>query len=417
MKGKQPPRSHPAPTRQELRALQRGIAAIGDDRAARIVALIDSLADRTAVDGLLDPLRLRLPRIRPQRPLRFTRLLFMPLDPVIVAAPDWRAGMLAVPRNALRPLAAAVHAELGTMAGEIDAMIDGRTIADTEIMARAGAVLWPAASIVLAHAPMTSGWGEAGLPGGLYAPMTHDIAAVLEQAAAIHLVTANAAAGLPQDEPAIEGVLAALAHSGPEPWGLALAVMLEQLPEPAMVLQQAIGWTTRRGEPQLRATVSRVVGTLLDRLEFGGGGVDLVGELADAGPRVKHLAKLIRGLSTDAMPAALRQRLEAVRKRLDGDCRARFADSLANEFLLPLQSLVRGTDPDAVTRLEDTARDLRSLETGARSINGVGMFDDLLRQTATVVRNMAPDAGLALAEKTRLAELLAGANEQLAVSA
>jgi hypothetical protein len=45
------------------------------------------------------------------------------------------------------------------------------------------------------------------------------------------------------------------------------------------------------------------------------------------------------------------------------------------------------------------------------------MFDALLRQTATVVRNMAPDAGLALAEKTRLAELLAGANEQLAVSA
>lgn len=417
MKGKATRQLRPSATRQELQALQRGIAATGDGQAVRIVALIDALADRAAVDGLLDPSRLRLARIRPQRPLRFTRLLFMPLDPVIVAPPDWRAGMLAVPRSALRPLAATVRTELGDMAAGIDAMIDGRTVADSEILARAGAVLWPAASIILAQAPMTFGWGEAGLPGGLHAPLTHDVAAVFDQAVAIHAMTANAAAGLPQDAAAVEAVLAAMAHSGPEPWGLALAVMLEQLPEPAMVLQQAIDWTNRRSEPQLRATVGRVVGTLLDRLELGGSGADLVGDLADAGPRVKHLAKLIGDLSTDAMPPALRQRLEAARRRLDGDCRARFADSLTNEFLLPLQSLRQVADPDAVARLEDTARELRSLETGARSISGVGMFDELLRQTATVVRNMAPDAGLAMAEKMRLVAILAGANGELALSA
>jgi hypothetical protein len=117
------------------------------------------------------------------------------------------------------------------------------------------------------------------------------------------------------------------------------------------------------------------------------------------------------------MPPALRQRLEAARRRLDGDCRARFADSLTNEFLLPLQSLRQVADPDAVARLEDTARELRSLETGARSISGVGMFDELLRQAATVVRNMAPDAGLAMAEKMRLVAILAGANGELALSA
>ncbi len=327
MKDDDKTRAPALPMRQEFRALRRDIAAAGDAQAARIVALINSLADRTGVDALLDPLRPRLPRLRSTRPLRFTRLLFMPLDPAIVAAKDWRAGMLAVPRNALGPLAAAVHQELGDTAAEIEAMIDGRTVADAEVVARAGAALWPAAAHALSQAPMPPDWGKAGLPRALHAPLAHDVAAVLDQAVAIHAVTAEAAAGLPQDEAAIQAVLAAMAPSGPEPWGLALAVMLEKLPEPDAVLRQAIGWTTRHNAPQLRTTVDRVVGTLLDRLELGAD-EDLVGELADAGPRVKHLTKLIESLTTDATPQVLRQRLEAVRRRLDGHCRARFADSL-----------------------------------------------------------------------------------------
>jgi hypothetical protein len=432
MKGHETPRSPPPATRQEFRALQRAIASAGDAQAAQVVALIDALDDRTAFDGLLDPLRPRLARLRPSRPLRFTRLLFMPLDPVIVSAPDWRVGMLAVPRNALRPLAASAHALLGDRAAEIDKMIEGGTLNDTEIVARAGTILWPAASGALAQATMSADWAAAGLPGALHGPLAHDVAAVLDQASAIHAITAEVAAGLPQDDAAVETVLAAMALSGPDPWGLALAVMLERLPEPGLVLQQAIGWTSRRGEPQLRATVDRVVGTLLGRLEARSGAADLVGDIAEAGPRVKHLAKLIDGLSTDAMPKALQQRLEAARQRLDGNCRARFADSLTNEFLMPLQALrqppqdqVSGRQKSgqptanvaAVARLEVTARNLRSLEAEARQVNGAGMYDDLLRQTALVVRNMAPNAGLALDEKVRLVEILAGSDEALVLLA
>lgn len=423
MKGNEMRRPQPLPTRQEFRALQHEIASAGDAQAARIVALIDALDDRTAFDELLDPLRPRLARLQPSRPLRFTRLLFMPLDPVIISAPDWRVGMLAVPRNALRPLAASAHAGLGDRAAEIDAMIEGRTLDDAAIVVRAGAALWPAASSALAQAPMPPDWAKAGLPAALHAQLAHDVAAVLDQAVAIQAIAAEVAAGLPQDDAAVETVLAAMAPNGPDPWGLALAVMLERLPEPGLVLQQAIGWTSRRGEPQLRATVDRVVGTLLDRLESHAGGEDMVGDIAEAGPRVKHLTKLIDGLSTDTTPPALQQRLEAARQRLDGNCRARFADSLTNEFLMPLQSLRQASGQQAsgqpasnaaaVARLEVTARNLRSLETEARQVNGAGMYDELLRQTAMVVRNMAPDAGLALAEKVRLVEILAGSDEAL----
>jgi hypothetical protein len=72
-------------------------------------------------------------------------------------------------------------------------------------------------------------------------------------------------------------------------------------------------------------------------------------------------------------------------------------------------------EPGALRRVETTARQLRALETEARRLGSAPTYDALLRQTAVVARNVASDAGLALVEKVRLIEILAGSEEALAL--
>src|ERR1035438_9681196 len=101
----------PAPpnlARSELRDLRRGLAAVTDPQLVQVIALIDRMADRGAADALVEPLRARLGQIKPPRPLRFSRLLFLPLDPVIVPAAGFRAGTPTVPRTAVAPFAVVV---------------------------------------------------------------------------------------------------------------------------------------------------------------------------------------------------------------------------------------------------------------------------------------------------------------------
>jgi hypothetical protein len=411
----------------ELRDLRRSLSDVSDAQLVQVVALIDRMAERGSADDLIGPLRGRLGQLSPPRPLRFARLLFLPLDPLIVSAPRFRAGTPTVPRTALAPFSELVRAALGARADAIEAAVAGRAAEDEETIRRVGEVLWPEAAAILAHSPQPPGWAAAGLPAGLHKPLACGIAAVLEQAAALHAIVADAAAGLPIDIDAVDAALSKAAPSGPEAWGFVLAVLLGRLPDVDAVLRQAHAWTARRGDPALRAALDMVAETQLARLEAHDGvGADvLVFDLAEAGGHVHRLVGLLDGLTGETPPAAHRARLAAIRTRLDAGCRARFADSLASEFLAPLRQLSRApvgqarvgqaADPAALQRLEASARQLRALETEARRLGGASAYDALLSQTAAVVRGLAPEAGLALAEKVRLIEILAGPDEALAL--
>ena len=65
--------------------------------------MVDAMPNRGAADQLIAPLRARLAHLRPPRPLRFARLLFLPLDPLIVPAARWRAAQPAIPRTVIPP--------------------------------------------------------------------------------------------------------------------------------------------------------------------------------------------------------------------------------------------------------------------------------------------------------------------------
>jgi len=92
----------------EIRKLQQSLFGAEDEQIKRVVAIVDALAERGAADRLIAPLRPRLAQLRPARPLRFCRLLFLPLDPLIVPAPKWRPMSLTIPRTVLEPLAVSV---------------------------------------------------------------------------------------------------------------------------------------------------------------------------------------------------------------------------------------------------------------------------------------------------------------------
>jgi hypothetical protein len=161
------PESGPIPAEITLR---EALAGAPDATLGRIVGLLDSLNDRRSADALIAAARPRLKDLRPARPLRFTRLLALPFEPVLVATETWDGGLTSIPRAALSPIGQAMHAALGELAEAIETAALGQTMANAALVARLGARLWPAAAQARLALPLP-GWAEAGLPEAAAAPL------------------------------------------------------------------------------------------------------------------------------------------------------------------------------------------------------------------------------------------------------
>ncbi len=151
-------------------AMREALAGAPDATLGRVVGMLDSLNDRRAADTLLEAARPRLRDLRPARPLRFTRLLALPFEPVLVATEAWDGGAATIPRAALSPIGRAMHAALGETAEAIEIAALGQTMANTALVARLGARLWPVAARTRLTLPLP-GWAEAGLPPEVAAPL------------------------------------------------------------------------------------------------------------------------------------------------------------------------------------------------------------------------------------------------------
>ena len=131
---------------RDIRELGRRLVEAPDAEVARAVAVVDQMPQRGGADQLIEPLRPRLAQMRLPRPLRFTRLLFQPLDPLIVPPPRWQPKLPNIPRSALAPLAATVRAALVAEAAAIDAMAQASMSRHAEAVILAGDRLWPRAA-------------------------------------------------------------------------------------------------------------------------------------------------------------------------------------------------------------------------------------------------------------------------------
>ena len=126
---------------------------VTDRKLLQTVALIDRLPKRGVVDDLLAPVRPRLQRLRPPRPLNLRRLLTFPLEELLVPAAAWRPGSQRLSRDLLAEVQQTVISGLDpALVREIDKRIAGQTMRDKAVILACGERLWPAAAEVRAAA-------------------------------------------------------------------------------------------------------------------------------------------------------------------------------------------------------------------------------------------------------------------------
>ena len=399
-------------TSPTLRDMRQDLCTADDDKIRRIVALMDRQSMPEAARAILDPLRPRLAVLRPPRPLRFARLLFMPLDPVIVPARDWRPTDATLPRGVLLPIAAIVRAGLGAEALEIDALIADRDTTDEPTIANAGPLLWTRAADILAAEPEPLEWDATGLPPAVYPPLARAIAAVLRRAVPLRDLMRDAALGaLNNTDASISGILGGLAAESPDAYSMAVAILLVQLPHAASKIQRLIA--SNRGtaaSAMLRQAMDRGVDGILTAFEAETGfDADVRGvPLRDAGQEVQRIATLLSDIDNEPDTARHRPRLKSIRLKLDQTCRARFDDGLTEGLITPLSTAAEPLSGAAQSGIETKMRGLRALESAGRKIGGAATYDARLEQAVAATKAAANNGVLTPVRHMRLVEILAG---------
>ena len=391
-----------------IREAARGLVQAGDARILRAVAMVDALPDRGQADQIIAPLRSRLARLRPARPLRFARLLFLPLDPLIVPAARWRPEHPTIPRSVLPALAAAVAAGCGPLADAVAAMIAGRTTEDHAVVEAAGAPLWAAAGAFLPDSPPPPDWASTGLTAPTHALLARRTGALLPWAERLRALAGDAAQGLVPPEAGIIQALAwdAIAQA-PDTRAMLIALLLARVPDAAPVLARAAAALGRRNEALLRQAGEVAADALLEHLEAPGGADSCLGgqDLVETAAVARRMLTLLGVLDGGAIPPGRRDRLHALRGRIGASAEALFAERLTADLLEPLSALA---GPEETWALEDAARGLRALETEARRAGGGKTYDTLLAHAAGTVRALTEQGTLGRIGGVRLMEILAG---------
>jgi hypothetical protein len=400
------------PAQADVRALRHELGAADDEKIKRVAEILDQVADPRVNQAILDPLRARLASLNLVRPLRFSRLLFLPLDPLIVAASHWRLDEPAVPRTALAPMARLVRAGLGSEMVFIDRTIAGRKTDATQAIALAGEALWPRAAEILAAAPAPADWTEAGLSLKVYDLLAQAISAVLRRGPSLYELRRDHDIGvLETNEPAVNAVLQGISAESELGCAMIARLILLQSPQAAPLLRRFVtSGQDKAGGRMVRDAIDRGMEEMLAAMESGSGFTEDIQNvaLANAGTQVRRIVSFLREIEEGPGFAADRPRLHAIRKKLDEACRERFSEGLNIGLLAPLAEAPGPIDGANQTKMESTSRDLRALETEARKVGGAVNYDRLLKEATDAVMEAAAAGTLTPVRKLRLIEILTG---------
>ena len=383
----------------EQRRLTHAVAAASDATLARVVAVFDRLTDRREADRLLDAARPRLRRLRPPRPIAFTRLLFLPLDGAVVDPRAWKRQDGTLPRSALPHLAEAVRAAIGAEAIAIEEAFAGATFSDAALVGGAGLRLWRAAAQSGTGLKAPPYWGTTGLSAADYEHCAKLSLRVWTHAKPLWAALAAAREGPP--EPLVRDAMTAAASEEPMVIEAILATILLKAARPGTVAAAAAA---------SRATPAGMTERVLDRWledcqpDFPPGDPVGAAQLAEA------FAEAIEDLENS--PAGRRperrQRVAALRRHADETCRATFVDATTKALIEPMAKQGGRIDAAGIHALERTARSLKRLEQAGRNLGGGTAYDAALRRMTDAFAAMraAPDANIA--DLARLTEILAG---------
>jgi hypothetical protein len=375
---------------------------------------VDGLADRGEADELIAPLRHRLGALQLARPLRFSRLLFYPLDPLIMPPTTWRLTDPALPRSVVTPMTLIVEAAMGPKMATIRESIRDRTTDDAELIGALGATFWPEAASILRVAQVPDGWDQTGLSPRVFQDLAARAAALLRQAPVLDsLVIATANGLLPPDRNAVDAMLCAVMQERADALPLLVLILLSRLSQAAAVLYDL---SAGGSLPGLRAAMESATDLLLRRLADG---QSIVAHkpLAEFSAAVRQVAELLAELDQDQASRGRREQIRELRQRLDRDCQRQFDQGLAQAFLIPLRASAGPAAQVDLTGLEAVARGLRVLEAEGRAIGGAAPYQKKMAGAAEAVRQLPETAAIDLAGRVRLVEILEGADAALALLA
>lgn len=383
----------------DARAMRRELAGAPDAQLLQVLRYVEALPERGEADALVAPVRDRLRELKPARPLTLRRLLFLPLDPVMVDAGAWRPGMAAVPRHAALPVATFVRACAAAESSTVEATIKGRFTSEIGVVLTAGSVLWPAAAGVLAMAAgALPAWEAAGLRAPDFVPLASALAFVLGEALAIADLLDPGLQGA-EREPEIDRLLDRAAGRGPLAWGLLFSILTARLPE-SPALRRLVA--TPPQERALRQAADEVIGLALTAMEQPEGGRAHT-FLADESRLATRQIALLDALMDNP---AHRRRAVAAQANLRRNLQERMENSVRHRLAPALRALPADAEEQAavVAVLEQEARAVRKLETELRRLGGT-CPDPALRAAADLVATTPALHGM---DKARLIEILAG---------
>lgn len=397
----------PAPlSRPQIRSLQHDLLGAGDQQILRVVAMVDSLPQRGEADDVIAPLRPRLAILRPLRRLNFVRLLFLPLDRMIVPPGVWRRDALCIPRSALIPLAGIVRAHLGDQAAAMDPPQRGLTTDHETVIAKVGPALWAAGAEALTDPPAPGDWLAAtGLPTSDFGIIAAIVAAVLRRAAPISRLLQ-----IPADDHAtqrrdIEELLLATIADGPAAFAIVTTHLAACLRRSDHVFMIADAVAARSARPELRQAVDRAIDATIDAL-----GTDL-GRLPRLDQAAEELCRIVAGLEDLEAPCAQRvsrkARLVQLRQSIDTSSRQHFTAALDTALLQPAQSIAEADDAQ-ISGLESAARDLRRFEAIARRLGGADHYDRHLKSATSALKPQPDEPVQTTVDRIRLIEILRG---------
>ncbi|TCZ64402.1 hypothetical protein [Roseicella aquatilis] len=388
---------------RELRELGQAAAAADDAALARVVAVLDRVPERGEADRVLDPVRPRLRTLRVPRPLGLPRLLFLPLDGVILPPARWTRGAAAVPRSALMVLAGAVQAALGAEGAAIAAACPRHTIQDDAAIAALGGRLWEPAARLLPEAP-PPGWPGIGLNAGDYAGIAALCRPVWRAGPAIWAALSAAAEGPP--EALARPALTAAAAGGAGPLTATLATLLLRATAPGLLAQLAAGL-----EPAARPVALAALDSILAAPPPPFAALDVRAAAEAARLTARRLEDLE---NCSLLTGEWQRRIQACRRVADEACRAAFLAATEQELVAPAQRLAAApaVGDTEVAAMEEGARRLRVLEGAGRRLGNTQAYDRALRDLTASLRALGAQAtnpeGLRPMDLARSLEILAG---------
>ena len=388
----------------ETRRLTHAVAIASDQALAGIVAYFDSMADRREADRLLDAARPRLRKLRPPRPISLVRLLFLPLDGVIVDARSWRRQDGTIPRDALAVLTEAVRRALGPDAAAIEAGIAGKHFADLAVVDALGRKLWHRAAKVTPSLSCPTEWEATGLVEADYHRIAAMAAGVWRHAEPLWsallaaregppeiLVRDSLAAAAAEDAVVLEAMLATILLKAAKPGSVAAAAAAAHVGPPGIAERMLDRWLEDCA-PDL--AVDDAAGAARLAEEF----VEAIEDL-ESSPAVRRPER--------------RQRVAALRRRVGDACRTTYAEATTQSLLSPLTHATAPPDNAAMLALESTARSLKRLEVAGRMLGGGAGYDAALRRILDGFGTLRRRPGTNPADLARLTEILAGSEAAL----